>query len=411
MVCEVFINMFSNPVINNVFKKDIMAKVVLTNIASRYGSIDALNDNFDALATALDNTLSRDGEGPNEVEANIDMNSNRIINLADPVDNTDAVTKQYVDGVTAELSGIAEEIQTVADNIAAIEAVAGAAPFIEDNINEIIVVADNIDNIVDVAGELGNIELVALELNGAFQQGVVYDFGYVTEAPIGEVEETTSSIITVGENITDVNSVSTNIADINLVADNIAEIDSIVANLTDIQNADTYAANALASSNLAQEWATKLVNPVSGSDYSAKYNANLAATSATNASNSASAASTSATAAQAAADSALAALDSFDDRYLGTKTSDPSVDNDGNALVAGALYYRSTSPVGMKVYTGSIWVDSYADGNTFLAKAANLSDLANVVTARTNLGLGSLATKSTVGVAELAATLDYGSIV
>lgn len=387
-----------------------MAKVVLTNIASRYGSIDALNDNFDALATALDNTLSRDGEGPNEVEANIDMNSHRIINLDDPVDNTDAVTKQYVDGVTAQLDSIADEIQTVADNIAAIEAVAGAAPFIQDHIDEIIVVADNIENVNDVAGELGNIELVALELNGAFQQGVVYDFGYVTEAPIGEVETTTSSIVTVGENITDVNLVSTNIADVGLVADNITEIEQVLANLTDIQNADNYAADAVAAAELAQDWATKLVNPVAGGEYSAKYNANLASTYATNASNSASAASTSAGTAQSAADAALAALDSFDDRYLGAKASDPSVDNDGNALVAGAIYFNTTDGI-MRVYTGTLWVDIAGSGTSFLAKAANLSDLVSVSTARTNLGLGSLATKSVVGVAELATTLDYGSIV
>lgn len=387
-----------------------MAKVVLTNIASRYGSIDALNDNFDALATALDNTLSRDGEGPNEVEANIDMNSHRIINLDDPVDNTDAVTKQYVDGVTAQLDSIADEIQTVADNIAAIEAVAGAAPFIQDHIDEIIVVADNIENVNDVAGELGNIELVALELNGAFQQGVVYDFGYVTEAPVGEVETTTSSIVTVGENITDVNLVSTNIADVGLVADNITEIEQVLANLTDIQNADTYAADAVAAAELAQDWATKLVNPVAGGEYSAKYNANLASTYATNASNSATAASGSAATAQSAADAALAALDSFDDRYLGAKASDPSVDNDGNALVAGAIYFNTTSGI-MRVYTGTLWVDIAGSGTSFLAKAANLSDLVSVSTARTNLGLGSLATKSVVGVAELATTLDYGSIV
>ncbi len=387
-----------------------MAKVVLTNIASRYGSIDALNDNFDALATALDNTLSRDGEGPNEVEANIDMNSNRIINLADPVDNTDAVNKQYVDDITGAISDITDDIQIVADNMAAIEAVAGAAPFIQDHIEEIIIVADNIQDVVDVADDLTNIDLVALDLNGAFQQGVTYDFGLVTDEAVGETPSSTSNIVNVSTNITDVNTVSDSIADVNTVADNIPEIEQVLANLTDIQNADTYAANALASSNLAQEWATKLVNPVSGSDYSAKYNANLAATSATNASNSASAASTSASTAQSAADAALAALDSFDDRYLGAKASDPSVDNDGNALVAGAIYFNTTDGI-MRVYTGTLWVDIAGSGTSFLAKAANLSDLANTATARTNLGLGSLATKSTVGVAELAATLDYGSIV
>jgi hypothetical protein len=387
-----------------------MAKVVLTNIASRYGSIDALNDNFDALATALDNTLSRDGEGPNEVEADIDMNSHRIINLEDPVDNTDAVTKQYVDEITGELSDIAADIQILADNIAAIEAVAEAAPIIQDNIEEIIIVANNIDDVVDVADDLANIEIVALDLNGAFEQGVTYDFGYVTDPAVGENPSATSNIVNVSTNIGDVNTVSDNIADINVIADNIPEIDSIIANLTDIQNADTYAANALASSNLAADWATKLVNPVSGSDYSAKYNANLAAASASAASTSASNASASAGTAQTAADAALAALDSFDDRYLGAKASDPSLDNDGNALVAGAIYFNTTSGI-MRVYTGTIWVDIAGSGTSFLAKASNLSDLVSVSTARTNLGLGSLATKSLVGVAELEATLDYGSIV
>jgi hypothetical protein len=41
----------------------------------------------------------------------------------------------------------------------------------------------------------------------------------------------------------------------------------------------------------------------------------------------------------------------------------------------------------MKVYTGSVWVDAYAAGSSFLAKANNLSDLTNTATARTNLGL------------------------
>jgi hypothetical protein len=48
-------------------------------------------------------------------------------------------------------------------------------------------------------------------------------------------------------------------------------------------------------------------------------------------------------------------LDNFDDRYLGAKTADPSVDNDGNALVLGALYFNSTDGV-MKVYTSSGWI-------------------------------------------------------
>ena len=62
----------------------------------------------------------------------------------------------------------------------------------------------------------------------------------------------------------------------------------------------------------------------------------------------------SATAAQAAQTAAEAALDSFDDRYLGAKASAPSLDNDGNALITGALYWNTTSNL-MFVWSGTAW--------------------------------------------------------
>ena len=163
-----------------------------------------------------------------------------------------------------------------------------------------------------------------------------------------------------------------------------------------------------ASRGAAKEWATKAEDStVDSSEYSAKHysakasasasaassSASAASTSASNASTSASNASTSATnaanaqtAAEAARDSALAAYDNFDDRYLGAKASDPTLDNDGNALIAGALYFNTTDSA-MKLYTGSAWVAAYVTGGGFLASANNLSDVASVSAARTNLGL------------------------
>jgi hypothetical protein len=74
-----------------------------------------------------------------------------------------------------------------------------------------------------------------------------------------------------------------------------------------------------------------------------------ASTSATNAANSATAAASSASSALNAKNAAEAALDTFDDDFLGSKSSDPGTDNDGDALADGALYFNTTDNV-MKVY-------------------------------------------------------------
>ena len=91
----------------------------------------------------------------------------------------------------------------------------------------------------------------------------------------------------------------------------------------------------------------------------------IATDKATEAANSASGASSSATDASGFANQANAArllaeaaFDNFDDRYLGAKGSEPSVDNDGNALASGALYFLTGT--GMQVYDGSDWVAASA---------------------------------------------------
>jgi hypothetical protein len=114
--------------------------------------------------------------------------------------------------------------------------------------------------------------------------------------------------------------------------------------------------------------------------------ASNASTSATNASTSAGNASTSATAAAASATSAAASYDSFDDRYLGAKSTAPSVDNDGNALLTGALYWN-TSTNNLFVWTGSTWTSAAFTSGGFLVNTNNLSDVSSTSTARTNLGL------------------------
>lgn len=76
---------------------------------------EQINDNFKALQTAIENTLSRDGTSPNYMDADLDMNSYRIINSADPVEDNDIVNLKYVE----ERIGGAVEASKTAVNAAA----------------------------------------------------------------------------------------------------------------------------------------------------------------------------------------------------------------------------------------------------------------------------------------------------
>jgi hypothetical protein len=72
----------------------------------------------------------------------------------------------------------------------------------------------------------------------------------------------------------------------------------------------------------------------------------------------------SATAAAASATAAAASYDSFDDRYLGAKSTAPSVDNDGNALIEGALYWNSVANA-MLAWDGAEWASISSTSDIF----------------------------------------------
>ncbi len=60
-------------------------------------------------------------------------------------------------------------------------------------------------------------------------------------------------------------------------------------------------------------------------------------------------------------------MDNFDDTYLGAKSSDPTVDNDGDALTAGDLYFNTTNDI-LRVYNGSSWQDAATDTSTLASQ-------------------------------------------
>ena len=135
--------------------------------------------------------------------------------------------------------------------------------------------------------------------------------------------------------------------------------------ILDVANAAASAATATTKATEAASSATAAASSASTATTQASTatsQATTATTKASEASTSASNAASSATAAATSAANAAASYDSFDDRYLGTFSSNPTQDNDGNALVTGALYFN-TSDGEMKVYDGSNWIAASAAQN------------------------------------------------
>lgn len=132
--------------------------------------------------------------------------------------------------------------------------------------------------------------------------------------------------------------------------------------LATVSTSATNAANSATASAASASAASTSASNASSS-------ASAASTSASNAATSASNASTSATAAQSALSSVETLFDNFDDRFLGTKTANPTLDNDGNALSVGAVYYNSVAQQ-VRFYNGSTWDAPSASAATSATSAA-----------------------------------------
>jgi hypothetical protein len=93
--------------------------------------------------------------------------------------------------------------------------------------------------------------------------------------------------------------------------------------------------------------------------------------------------------------------DDFDDRWLGGHSSNPTVDNDGNDVLDGALYWNTTVKA-IRVYsqTSEAWAD-IKDANGSLLIVNNLADVNDNAEARTNIDVYSKAETTAEAVAQI----------
>lgn len=160
----------------------------------------------------------------------------------------------------------------------------------------------------------------------------------------------------------------------------------------------TDAAASASSASASESAASASATAAASSASSASTSASNAATSETNAATSETNAATSETNAATSETNAAASYDQFDDRFLGAKASDPALDNDGNALLTGALYWNTTNSL-MMIYNGAAWIAITATTFPNVVAAVQASnteidilDGATVTTAELNLLDGVTAT-------------------
>lgn len=294
-------------------------------VAGNATNINAVNSNSTNVDAVAGDLLGADNIGA------VAGNSTNINAVAGNETNINAVNANStnVNTVATDLQTVGGgDIESVAGNELNINAVAGN----ETNINA---VNSNSANINTVATDLqtvggGDVETVATNLN--------------TTNTIGAVAGNETNINTVAGINTDVTAVAGNETNITAVKNNATNVNALAADLLGVNNIGAVAGNSTNINTVAAD--TTAINNITTNLLAVQNAAQNALD------------------AQTAAAAAATTYDSFDDRYLGSKTVEPTLDNDSNALVTGALYFHQGE--GMKVYDGANWVAASASGNISL---------------------------------------------
>jgi len=259
----------------------------------------------------------------------------QVAAIADEIQAVAAIDNQVV-----TVAGQSAQINTLAPISASITTVAGIAPSV------VTVAALNSAQLTAIAGATADMSVLAPIVpqitNVSSISTQVVQVAALSSTNLNAVAAQTANIAALGPISPQITTVAGQSAQISTVAGQSSQI-----GLLALQTADLAALGPISAD------ITTVATNI-GAVQSASVNALSAQAAATSASVSALSATNSATSASASATAAAASYDSFDDRYLGAKSSAPSVDNDGNALITGALYWNSTSSL-LFIWTGSAW--------------------------------------------------------
>jgi len=239
------------------------------------------------------------------------------------------------------VAGISSNVTTVASNISDIQTVAND---LNEPVSEIDTVATNIANVNTVGNAITNVNTVATNISDI--QTVAADLN----EPVSEIDTVATNIANVnnvGNNIANVNTVATNDANVTTVAGSIANVNT---NATNIANINTVAGINANVTSVAGNSAN--INTVAGSIA----NVNTAAGSIANVNTVAGSIANVNTVGTNIANVINASnyLNNFLGLYLGSLSSDPSVDTFGNPVNTGDNYFNSVSSQ-WRVFNGSSW--------------------------------------------------------
>jgi hypothetical protein len=397
-------------------------KPTVTTLASGFNSTEALNANFEALRDSFDNTLSLDGSTPNALGVDLDLNNNNIINAnaimvggSDVVATTAAALAAAVQAqidadaavvasalsetnaansatasqtsanasqasrlaaevaeTNAELAETNAEIAEVNSETSATNSAGSANASLASQVAASGSAAAALASQVDANTSQGNASVSALAASNSQTAAALSESNAATSetnAATSETNAAASATASANSATASANSAidSTNNGAAQLAL-SVAQVALANTARTGAELAETNAAtsetNAAASEATATTGATTATAQAVIATNQAVAAAASAASVVTDEAATAAFAAASAGSAVESANSAAAAaasLDSFDDRYLGPKTADPSLDNDGDALVSGALYFDSTSNA-MQVYDGANWIAASSAG-------------------------------------------------